>query len=225
MSGGGYLGKTNNLAVEQVGSQTLAEREAMWGEIDGEVKSFDPTTQTATIQPLYKPLHNGKPIDMPQLLKVPVRFPRSGPTAITHPVPPGTRVRLRPSMRSSENYHTEDDGSPSDTRSFNLSDMEAHIAGGESLLDPIENFDPDNLHIRASGGGNYGIRLNPDGRVSIEGTEGNIYNLHHEAVELCAEGFTLLGTEPALVHVAEYASIGAQLQVIADKLAAMKLLP
>ncbi len=41
-------------------------------------------------------------------------------------------------------------------------------------------------------------------------------------MQLKAEGFTKLGTEP-LTHAARYAQIGQELQVIADKLTAMKL--
>lgn len=223
MSGGGYLGKTTNLADEVAASQDTAERESIWGPIDGEIKSFDPETQTATVQPLYKPLHNGKPVDMPELLKVPVRFPRTGNTAITHPVPPGTRVRLIPQMRSSENYHTEDDGSPSDSRSFNLSDMEAYLSGGESLTDPIPNFDAHNWHARFSGGGEYGIRGSEDGKISIEGSDGNIYDLIAEAVNQCAIGFEKLRIEPALIYTPTYESVYDALQDIAARLGNMKL--
>lgn len=218
----GYIGKTTNLQRDVMRTQTQAERLDQWGEINGEVKSFDPATQTATIQPLYKPRHNGQPIDMPELLEVPVRFARAGDGALTFPIGPGTKVVLRPSMRSNQNYHTENNGEASDARSFNLSDMEAHLDGGESLQDPIKGFDADNTHLRLDPEGQYGFKGSKDGKIALIGSEGNIYDLIAEATGLCADGFELLGEE-SLIHQAEYANIGDQLRDIYDKLKAMAL--
>lgn len=224
MSGTGYIGKHTNRNGEVVGAQTQEERESQWGPIPGEVVagSYDAATQTATIKPLYRPRHAGKAVDMPELLKVPIRFPRTGSTAITHPIPDGTRVMLIPQMRSMENYHTDGDGEASDTRSFALSDMEAHLTGGDSLNNPLPNVDPANLHIRADPEGLFGIRLSPEGKVSIEGSDGNVYELVADAADLAATGFEKLGME-ALVFAPDYATIGVALRDIATKLAAMKL--
>ena len=218
----GYLGKTTNLSREVVAQQAQSEREDQWGEIDGEIKSYDAATQTATIQPLYKPRFNGKPVDMPELLEVPVRFPRAGGGALTYPVKAGDKVTLRPKMRSSENYHTEDDGSASDSRSFSISDMEAHLDGGESLTDPIPNFDPDNVHVRADPEGNFGLRMSQDGKVKLDGAEGNIYTLLAQAIRLIGSDQLQIaygsseGTGHALKNRAEILEI-------ADKLDAMAL--
>lgn len=148
----GRQGKATNWQDDALGTKILDERQAMWGEIPGEIVSFDAAKQTATIKPLYKPKFNGKPVDMPELLEVPVRFTRMGGFVITTPVKPGNRVTLRPQMRSSENYHLDDNGEASDARSFNLSDMEAHLAGGESLTGPIGGFNSQNMEIRTEGG-------------------------------------------------------------------------
>lgn len=204
----GYRGKTTNLNREVTATQAQSEREAMLGEIPGEIKSFDAAKQTATIQPLYKPLHNGQPIDMPELLDVPVRFPRGGYGALTSPIQPGDRVTLRPMMRSTENYHSGEDYTPSDTRSMSLSDMEAHLDGGEPLTDPIENFDNENAHWRFNKDGSHGIRGSHDGKVAIQGKEGDIYDLLVQVVEL-------LGTEPGLVHREQYEDIGEKLRAMA----------
>lgn len=223
MTGTGYQGKTTNRPDEWIGAISQEERESQWGPIPGETSEYDPETQTATVHPLYKPKHNGVAIDMPKLLKVPIRFTRTGSSGITHPIPDGTRVMLVPQMRSSENYHSDDDGEASDSRSFNLSDMEAHLAGGDSLTSPMPNVDPDNVHIRFNEDGTSGIRGSPDGKVAIEGSHGNIYDLVSDAVDLTARVAELLGTEPSLAHTLEYATIGEQLREIADNLAAMKL--
>ena len=218
----GYLGKRTNWADDGLGAAQNADRLSQWGEIDGRIKSFDPVRQTATIQPLYKPVFNGKPVDMPELLEVPVRFPRTGKGTITYPVAPGDRVSLRPKMRSGENYHTGGDGTPSDARSFSLADMEAHLDGGEPLSDPIPGFDPQNTHIRANSSGTYGMKLSPDGKVKIQGSEGDIIDLLSQVVDL-------LASDALQINYGSSAGSGHQLQhkdayaEIAAKLAAMKL--
>lgn len=216
----GYIGKTVNKRQDVVGQQAQSEREAMWGEIEGKIKTFDPKSQTATIQPLYKPRHNGKAIDMPELLEVPVRFPRGGHGAMTWPIQPGDKVTLRPKMRSSEKYHDEDDGEASDARSFNLSDMEAHLDGGESLTDPIPNFDNANAHMRFSPDGEYGIRGSKDGKIKIEGNQGNIYDLLATVVELLSQDQLQInhgsssGSGHELQFKAQYAEIAAKLRAM-----------
>lgn len=145
----GRRGKTTNWSREITASQAQAEREAMLGEIPGKIVDFDAATQTATIQPLYRPLVNGEHIDMPELQEVPVRFPRIGGFVITSRVKPDDLVTLRPQMRSSEKYHDENKHeAPADTRSMALSDMEAFLDGGESLQNPIDDVSTDELELR-----------------------------------------------------------------------------
>lgn len=225
MSGGaGYNGKTTNDGGTVIAVKAAAERESQWGPIDGEIVSYDAAAQTAEIKPLYKPMHNGKSIDMPNLVDVPINFPRSGSGAITFPMPGGSRVRLTPQMRSSENYHASDDGTPSDTRSFALSDMEASPIGGDSLTNPLQNVDPDNVHMRFNDAGTYGIKGSPSGKIQIIGSHGNAYDLIQQAIDLAKHGFELLSDE-SLIHAIEYANIANQIGVISDLLDNMKLEP
>jgi hypothetical protein len=217
----GYLGKQTNWNEDVYGQQTQQNREAQWGPIPGEIVSYDAATQTATVKPLYKPLQNGEPVEMAQLFEVPVEFPRSGNSAITHPVPAGTKVMLNPSMRSTEKYHDEDDGSPSDTRSFHLSDMRASLVGGDSLTDPLPNVDPDNTHLRFDAQGHYGLKGSPDGKVRLDGSQGNIYDLLAQVVELLAADTLEIkygssaGSGHALQFQAQYADIAAKLRAMA----------
>lgn len=219
----GYIGKTTNLDREVVGTQTQGEREDVMGEIPGKIISFDPATQTATIQPAYKPKHNGKPVDMPELLEVPVRFPRAGKGGITYPIAAGDMVTLRPQMRSSEKYHTEGTYEATDTRSMNLSDMEAFVDGGESLQDPIKNFDPANVHIRGDEDGEFGIRISKEGKLKIEGNQGNIYILYRDGLNLAKQIAYFLKDEPALINGPAYAAIETSLAEIVAKLDTMAL--
>lgn len=224
MSGSGYIGKTTNRSATLAQMHTQSERESLWGEIDGEIKRFYPEKQTADIQPLHRPIHNGQEITMPMLLDVPVNFPRAGHGAITSPIVPGDRVRMRSKMRSSEKYHSDDDASMEDwTRSYHLADMEAFIDGGNSASDPIKNFDSENTHLRFDEEGRYGIRGSKDGKYMIEGCEGNIYDLVATALELIADDGLDVKTGSSAgkgIHALENRS---ELQKIAAKLRAMAL--
>lgn len=220
MTAAGYLGKTTNWYQDDVGNQAQQAINEQWGSMPGEVVSYDAATQTATVKPLYKPLHNGEAVDMPELYEVPIEFPRTGNSALTSPIPAGTRVMLNPSMRSRENYDTEDDGTPSDQRAFHLADMRATITGGDSLSDPIPNVDPDNTHMRFDKDGNFGLKGSPEGKVRLDGSEGNIYDLLAQVVELLGAETTTVSSGSStgiwpLTHQAQFAAIAAKLRAMA----------
>lgn len=182
----GYTGKTTNKEREVTGSRTQAEREDAWGEIVGEIVSFDAEAQTATIKPLYKPRHKGEPVEMPELLEVPVRFPRAGGFFITHPVRAGDKVTMRPQMRNSEEYHESSDYTANDTRSFSLADYEAFLDGGESLQDPIGSFNANNFEVRGASGLPK-IEMAESGTIKIMVDDSNY-------IEISSAGITLKGT-------------------------------
>lgn len=190
----GYRGKTTNARRETVAVQAQSEREAMWGEMTGTIVSFDPATQTASIQPDYKPKHNGEPVAMPQLEEVPVRFTRAGGFVITTPVKAGDKVTLRPQMRSSEEFHTGGDYTPDrDSRSFALSDMEAFLDGGEALTDPIPGFNSDNMEIRTADG-SFKIEMSEDGKFKIVGAQGDWFDMIARLAEIIATKETIVSS-------------------------------
>ncbi|QJD54326.1 tail protein [Aminobacter phage Erebus] len=218
----GRQGKTTNWQDDVFGTKQTEERQSQWGEIDGEIVSFDAAKQTATIKPLYTPKFNGKELPMPELMEVPVRFPTGGKGGVTYPIGAGDKVVLRPKMRSSENYHTGENDQASDARSFALSDMEAHLDGGESLTEPIQNFDGENVHLRFSEDGSFGMRGSKDGKIAIEGAEGNIYTLLAEAIRLIGNDQLQIayGSSQGTGHALKNK---AAILAIADKLDAMAL--
>lgn len=217
----GYRGKTTNREREVVATQAQAERETQWGEIAGVVKSFDPSKQTATVQPLYKPVHNGKAIDMPELVEVPVRFPRAGGFVITAPVKAGDKVSLRPQMRSSEKWHLDGVWEATDTRSFALSDYEAFLDGGESLTDPIPNFNNEDFEIRTADG-SKALQFSPDGKFKMKGAEGDI-------LKMISDALRLIGNDQLQINYGSSAGSGHAMQNkvaildLADKIDASRL--
>lgn len=190
----GKRGKTTNAPREAIAAQAQSERESMWGEMSGTVVDFNPDSQTITVQPNYKPRHNGVPIDMPQLQEVPVRFPRAGGFVITTPIKAGDKVTLRPQMRSSEEYHAGGDYTVDrDARTFSLSDMEAFLDGGEPLSSPIPGFNPNNMEIR-SADGSFKIEMSEDGKFKIVGATGDWFEMLARLAEIVAQHETNVTT-------------------------------
>lgn len=195
----GQLGKTIVSERETTSQQATQEIESQWGEIPAKIIEFFPETQTAKVQPLYMPDHNGENVEMIPIEEVPVRFDRCAAGGLTYPLLPNDVVLLRPQMRSTERYHTEGVHIANDRRSFSLSDMEAYIDGGESLTSPIENFDPLNLHLRFGQGGIFGLHASLLGQMKVEMLGG-------ELLTILIDAFEALSNEPVLVNRSSYAS-------------------
>ena len=188
----GYLGKTTNRFEDVTGAAIQAEREDMWGEMPGRVVSFDPETQKGAVQPLYRKRLNGVATDLPELQDVAFRFHRAGGFVITTPVKPGDLVTLRPMMRNADNYHEAGGGfEAADSRSFSLSDMEAFPTGGESLSDPIPNFNNMNMELR-SADGSFAMEMSEDGKFRQRGAYGNVYTIVAQALRALAGAKTVV---------------------------------
>ena len=226
----GYLGKTTNRPYETRNSAAQVAVESSMGEIPGEILEFDSEKQIAKIQPLFEVVINGTPLRMPVLEEVPVRFSVAGAGSLTFPVKVGDRVTLRPQMRSTDLYHSDETEVPNDERYYNLSDMEAHLAGGESAAKPIQSFDASRVHLRFAEGGEYGIRGNAQGEVTIDitkwavlGAAGNFIDLVATLAEKLAEDGLDIKTGSSAgvgIHALEFRSDILQ---IAEKLRSMVL--
>ena len=197
----------------------------MYGEMPGEIIEFDPATQKAMIQPLYKPRHsdgNGGfvEVELPVLEEVPVRFDRCLKGRLTYMLEPGDRVQLRPQFRNTERFHTEDIHIANDIRSYSLSDMEAYMDGGESLINPIQQFDDQHVHLGFDGEtGMYGVRGRINGTMRVDLAPGELLDVLAQLAEACASNTTLVssgsssGTH-AHTSVTQFATIAATLRAM-----------
>lgn len=216
----GYINKKTNDPMDVLTSATQAERDSMWGPIPGEIVSYDSVSGTATVQPLYRPIHNGVAVAMPVLYEVPIDLPRTANSGLTFPIPSGTKVMLTPQMRAIDEYEDGGFGDPYDARSFHLSNMRASISGGDSLSAPLPNVDPENTHLRFSPDGDFGIKGSPDGKVAIEGKEGSYTDLLATALELIANDGLMIaygssaGTGHALENKAALIDIAAKIRAM-----------
>jgi len=221
----GYSGKTTTRRGEAEAHQNASDRESMFGEMPGEIIEFDPATQKAMIQPLYKPRHsdgNGGfiEVDLPVLEEVPVRFDRCLRGRLTYMLEPGDRVQLRPQMRATELFHLEDNHVATDVRSYSLSDLEAYMDGGEPLLNPIQNFDDQHVHLGFDGeDGLFGLRGRINGTMRVDLAPGELLDILAQIAEAAAANTTIVTSGSSVgtyVH-----SQAANLSALAATLRAM----
>ncbi|WP_157968864.1 Gp138 family membrane-puncturing spike protein [Tropicimonas sp. IMCC34011] len=189
----GYLGRYTNTFRDSVGAYAQGEREDQWGPFPAEVTAWHPERGTVDVRPLIsKRRYDGTRLPIPDLMDVPVDMPRGAAGAMTFPITAGDRVTLTPAMRSTESFDTDDE--IDDPRSFNLSDVRASISGGDPLTEPLANVDTKNLHLRFGPTGDYGIRGSADGKIAIEGAQGNVYTLIAAALRSLANAQTIVGS-------------------------------
>lgn len=151
--------------------RTEEERKDMWTSLPGRVKSFDPTKQTATVEVMYKPRHNGEPVDMPDLLEVPVMLPRAGGFVVTSPVKEGDGVMLQFASRDISNWHGKGEKAEAATqRMHDLSDAVA-ILGMEPSTKALSNYNSENFEIRSEDGQTK-IEITPDGKFKFASSSG-----------------------------------------------------
>lgn len=181
----GLLGKQTNDSRDITDAQSQSQIDAMWGPIPG-VTVSEWNGRTVSVQPKYKPVHNGQPVDMPVLYEVPLDQPMTANGGMTFPVPVGTPVMLAPQMRAMDDYEEGGEGKPYDARAFHLSTMRASLSGGESLSQDIPDIDLENFHMRANASGSFGIKASPDGKFQMNGAQGDIVDLLAEVCETLA---------------------------------------
>lgn len=165
--------KANRPEPEDVASYASEdERGDIWTNLPGRIKSFDTASQTATVEVMYKPKHNGKAVAMPDLLEVPVVFPRGGGGAITFPVKVGDGVQLSFQSRNMDNWFEKGDAQESATsRMHDLSDAVAH-PGLEPGTKKLANFDNANIQIRSEDGTNAFTFDPTSGKFKMTGAGG-----------------------------------------------------
>ena len=119
----------------------------------------------ATVRPsIPKRLANGRVLQAPQIVSVPVHFPvgAGGSAMITVPLKPGDSVTLHFCERSMEQWLSGSKDAPDDPRQFDLTDAFAtpHLAPFVAGADTV------NLSIQYGGGS---IKISPSGDITLTG--------------------------------------------------------
>lgn len=143
-----------------------AERRQIMTSIPGEVVSYDPKTQKATIRPRYEQKFGDKVLKAPDLMEVPVNFPRGGGMIIHKPMKAGDEVMLNFAQRSLDK--SGDDASAANGhpgRMHNMSDAVA-TPGAYSKPKEASNLPSDRMHIGTEDG-KSGLQMKPDGTADL----------------------------------------------------------
>lgn len=163
---------TRGSSVEASGAASQSERSDMWTSMPGKIVKFDPENQTATVKVLYKPTFDGKAVDMPDLLEVPVMFPRGGGAALTWPVKEGDGVQLSFQSRNMDAWHAKGEAAEADTaRMHDLSDAVAHL-GMEPSTKKLANFNNEHTQLRSEDGKNAFTFDQKNGKFKMTGAGG-----------------------------------------------------
>lgn len=182
MADGKQIGK-----VQRDQQLTATPEEAHAAQIDGRLKdlhtclpgiiaSFDPDTQTASVQPAIKRIFTEKgAVNLPLCVDVPVAFPGGGDFFLTFPVKAGDECILMFSERAIDNWHASGGTqTPAEYRLHDLSDGIA-IVGLNSQPHKLVALQMTGAELRTRGRSTY-IRLE-DGSIYIKGNiihEGNV---------------------------------------------------
>jgi hypothetical protein len=156
MSDAGDIQRDLELSATETDAATAAAREIQKNihtQMPGIIRSYDPATQTATVQPAIQRvwIEDGG-VDLPQCLDVPVYFPRGGKFALTFPVAPGDECSLNFSERAID-FWFENGGVqlPSEYRLHDLSDAFAFV-GFSSKPNAIKDVATDAAELRTLDG-------------------------------------------------------------------------
>ncbi len=171
MADGNQLGN-----VQRDQQLTATPEEAHSAQIEGRLKdlhtmlpgiivSFDPETQTASVQPAIKRIFIDKgAVNLPMCVDVPVAFPGGGDFFLTFPVKPGDECILLFSERAIDNWHVSGNTAPpAEYRLHDLSDGIA-IVGLNSQPRKIAGFNATDTELRDRNGQTH-ITMKPDGTI------------------------------------------------------------
>jgi len=143
----------------------------------GTIESFDPVTQTASIQPAIKRVFITRegvtetltPTNLPILINVPVSFPRGGGFSMTFPVTKGDECLITFCERAIDTWHKFGGiRTPNAKRFHHLSDATATV-GLSSLPNKVPSYSATATQIKKDDGSAV-ISLNADSSISITST-------------------------------------------------------
>ena len=136
--------------------------------LPGFIDSFDPATQTCTVEPAIKRVFvDGESLALPVLINVPVCFPTAGGFSITFPIAKGDECLIMFSERSIDNWLKFGDlRAPNDRRFHDLSDGFV-IMGIRSNPKALANHDASNLVLRNEANDNK-LAINADGSMQVD---------------------------------------------------------
>ena len=166
---------TSTASLESTIRQGVNERlKDLHTAMPGVVVAFDSTTQLLTVQPAIRRnmrTQDGEqeiliPLDLPQLINVPIVLPQAGEFMVTVPVKPGDEVLLIFAERAIDSWYENGGVQNQSARRFHsLSDAFA-IPGIRNKKTPITDYSQDSMELRNLAHTQY-IKLLPASAIQI----------------------------------------------------------
>lgn len=143
----------------------------------GKIISYDPGTGRASVQPAVKyKVNDGRMLDAPVIVNVPVYFPSGGSASITYPVHAGDPCWLNFAERAMDDWLIG--GESEDPRKYDLTDCAAFVgmkpsrSTNNSAIEIIHGSTK--MTIAESGDVSVNTNLNIAGNLSVSGSGGVI---------------------------------------------------
>lgn len=162
----------------------------------GEIESYDPTKQTATIKPSIKRTYpDGSVVDRPLIQNVPIIFSRGKKSSLTFPLQKGDPVLLCFSMRSIDVWKAKGGAvDPKDFRKFNITDAFA-IPGGSPKTKVLAEAHAEYTRIKND---LALIELQPAGKFKVTNGTEELFDLLVQTIQclIDAKTPTAIGPQP-----------------------------
>lgn len=155
-----------------------AERATIWTTMPGTVVSFDPDAVTAVVQltiqgVVAKSDGSADAVNLPQLLDVPVVFPRGGGVTLTFPIAADDECLVHFSARCIDGWWQSGGVQlPMDTRMHDLSDGFC-VVGPQSQVNKITGISTTTAQLRTDDGQAF-IELDPESHAVNTTTTGDV---------------------------------------------------
>lgn len=155
-----------------------AERATMWTTLPGIIVSYDPEANTAVVQPaiqgvVTKSDGSAGAVNLPQLLDVPVIFPRGGGVTLTFPIQPGDECEISFNCRCIDGWWQSGGVQlPMDTRMMDLSDATCMV-GPMSQVKKIAGISTTTAQLRTDDGQAF-VEMDPASHAVNVTTTGDV---------------------------------------------------
>jgi len=183
--------------------------------LPGQIVSFDDSAQTAKVQPTIRRIFAQQgPVDLPELVDVPVAFPGGGNYQLTFPVAAGDECILVFSERAID-FWWQNGGVqlPAEYRTHDLSDAIAQV-GLNSKPNKLATFRTDGAELRTRDGA---VRIAVSNGMIFLGTSQGTYALSMAELPFITSGVVLAEAVDTLTELPRFLLGGTSLKVVAVK--------
>lgn len=216
----GVFGRANrSVPADVYGNLAQQERMDIGTCLPGQCIAFDPKTGKGTIRVMYKPVFNGKAIDFPDLVEVPIDQPRTGTFAMTMGNPVGSYGMVNFTARDQDVWDETGEAAEPNTARYNSFSDGRFSPGANPSTRAHSNYDNENMFFGTVDHVN-GFRVTPGGTIAIEGKGESLMAILSELLEALSNDTLIInygsskGSGHALQFQAKYGELLGRLNTM-----------